>query len=167
MRVGFFGGSSVCELGSVADVIAFFACLERYAVDQSSRDSWWVLTDRLYKRYLRPEEVPAAISLMAKAKEDFSLVGASSVDWAALGIDIANTTLSLTAKNLAEVFEKFFEHFSYCVESSALFEKTWGKLAPVRLVCSDIPEFFTDKRRPLTSYDSDAAEPFWQRHRQA
>ena len=167
MHVGFFGGSSICELGSIAYVAVFFSCLNRYAVDKSFNGSWSVLTDRLYRRYLRPEDMPMAVSLMAQAKEFFSQVDASSVDWVGLGIDPASTKLGLSGENLAEVFAKFFEHFSYCAESSALFEKTWGKLVPVRLVCSDIPDFFTDKKRPLASYDCDAGAPFWQRQRQA
>jgi hypothetical protein len=62
---------------------------------------------------------------------------------------------------LADVFSKYFECFDSCVSDARLFYNDWGKYLPVRVMVSDVPEFITDKLRPLEEYDALEGEPFW------
>lgn len=71
-RVGFHGGSSIFELGSPADVAFFFRCIECFVVPKTPASDWSTVSDRLYKWYLRQEELEAAIRLMKSAQEVFS-----------------------------------------------------------------------------------------------
>jgi len=69
--VGFEGGSSLCELGPASDVAFFFACVGQLAASQGEED-WCMLTDRLYRRYLRLDELALATRMMSKVRDDFS-----------------------------------------------------------------------------------------------
>ena len=61
-RFGFHGGNSIWELGSQRDMVVFFACLDRLARPSLSEAGRFVLFDRLFKRYLRPEDLDEAVS---------------------------------------------------------------------------------------------------------
>jgi hypothetical protein len=80
-NVGFQGGSSICELGPSADVALFFECLNAYAAKTNPEQNWSLLTDRLYRRYLKQDELDVASALMASAKDIFGSVSSASVDW--------------------------------------------------------------------------------------
>lgn len=167
-HIGFSGGSSICELGPAPDVKLFFACLEAYAEQAYPEEDWSLLTDRLYKRYLRLDELDKASALMEQARQIFAeQPAASSVEW---DVDmLANREKSLLDPNqptLAEVFGKYFEHFAYCVESARInyeaFKSDPGySYEPVRTVISDLAGFARDKNKPLAEYDALEGEPFW------
>ena len=70
--IGFSGGSSICELGPASDVVLFFDCLKAYVEQESQDQDWGLLTDRLYRRYLRLEELEKASSLMEQARQIFA-----------------------------------------------------------------------------------------------
>src|SRR5437868_11039132 len=78
--VGFHGGSSICELGEAGDVILFFRFIEKYAVQRHSDLDWSILTDRLYRRYLRAEDLDFACRLMKIVKDSFQLIPSSAVN---------------------------------------------------------------------------------------
>jgi hypothetical protein len=59
-KIGFDGGHSMYELGPAPDVALFFNCLRRYAKEDHLEKDWSLLTDRLYRRYLRQQELGPA-----------------------------------------------------------------------------------------------------------
>lgn len=120
-NVGFHGGSSICELGPSADVALFFECLDAYAAKHHPEKNWSLLTDRLYRRYLKQDELDEASTMMSSAKEVFGRVSSDSVDWQRLLVTPGMSRLNPDQENLAEVFSKYFESFDYCVESAKVF----------------------------------------------
>ncbi|QCX49533.1 hypothetical protein [Ralstonia pseudosolanacearum] len=163
--IGFHGGSSLCELGTVSDVVLFFDCLSMYVESARPEQDWSLLSDRLYRRYLREDELDAALRLMEQAKQIFSThPAATAVNWdpALLG-DRQRTWLDPTRPTLADVFAKYFECFSHCVESSKIFMSSWNMYKPVRTVIADLPDFAVEKKRSLEEYDSLEGEPLWRR----
>ena len=162
-NVGFHGGSSICELGPSADVVLFFDCLNAYAAKPHPEKNWSLLTDRLYRRYLKQDELDEASALMKNAKDIFGSVPSASVDWKEISAAPGLSRLNPDQKNLADVFSKYFENFDYCVESSKVFFKSWNIYQPVRTVISDLPDFMTDKKRPLDQYEVLEGKPFWLR----
>lgn len=162
-NVGFHGGSSICELGPRADVALFFECLDAYVEKPHSEKNWSLLTDRLYRRYLKQDELDEASALMRSAKDIFGSVSSASVDWNGISAAPRVSRLNPDQGNLADVFSKYFEKFDYCVESAKVFFKSWNIYQPVRTVVSDMPDFMTDKKRPLDQYEVLEGKPFWLR----
>lgn len=155
--IGFDGGSSLCELGPVQDVVQFFECLDRFVTPVFPEKNWGLLTDRLYRRYLCWEELDEALILMMAVQEVFSRVQSSKVQWR---ID-DGSRLVCDQATLADVFIKYFECFNCCVESAKGFFDDWNIYQPVKIVISDLSEFMVDKNRPLENYDDLSGEPFW------
>lgn len=162
--IGIAGGSSLCELGPAADVQLFFECIQSFAVSQMTWIETSLLTDRLYKRYLRENEIEQTFSAMQHLKEVFRATPTSFIDLSGIGAATSVTRLDPTSLNLLELFCKYFECFEYCKESAELFLATWKILQPVRLVIADTLDFIDDKKRPLIQYDSLEGRPFWLRH---
>ncbi|WP_249277398.1 hypothetical protein [Pandoraea sp. PE-S2R-1] len=160
-HVGFCGGSSIRELGSALEVAGFFEVIEIYVTQQHPSDDWSILTDRLYKRYIRLEELNYSSNLMSKVQISLSKTSISNLRktftfrYLENSIDIDQP--------LSEFFSNYFSSFNYCTESAILFHKSWGIYKPVRTVFSDIPDFYFEKNRNLSEYDSLTGEPFWLR----
>lgn len=164
--IGLTGGSSLCEIGSPTDVKKFFECLRLYAAAKYSEQDWRLLTDRLYKRYLRFDELAPASILMNQVRDTFVALPTASIDW---GIGVGpGSRLDLNQITLAEVFAKYFESFFHCAESAKInyegFKSFPGyTYEGVRLVISDQPWFMTEKMRSLDDYDALEGDPFWAR----
>ncbi|MCS4511929.1 hypothetical protein [Xylophilus ampelinus] len=162
MNIGFCGGSSLCEVGTISDVKLFFECLEFFVVKSDADKHWPLLTDRLYRRYLRIEELDEAGSLMKEAKNKFTTLASSEVNWKMeLVGDRRRTWLDPSQPNLADVFATCFQHFDYCVESAKLFAKSWDIYQPVKIVRTELAWFMVEKNRSLEEYDLLEGEPFW------
>lgn len=162
-NVGFYGGSSICELGPSADVALFFECLDAYVAKRHPEQDWSLLTDRLYRRYLKQDELDEASALMKKVQEIFTRMPSTSVDWRGIPAKSGKTKLNPDRPNLADVFSKYFEDFDYCVESAKVFFRSWKIYQSVRTVVSDLPDFMTDKKRSLDQYEAVEGTPFWLR----
>ena len=169
-KIGFSGGSSICELGPSSDVVLFFDCLKGYVEREHSDQDWSLLTDRLYRRYLRLDDLDKALALMERARQILmQYPAASAVEWdVLLADDPERSWLNPDQPTLAEVFSKYFEHFAYCVESARINYETFKSYPgyvyePARTVISDLPGFARDKNKSLAEYDALEGKPFWLR----
>lgn len=160
-RVGFDGGSFLFELGPPTDVLVFFRCVQAFADEAYRQHGRQVIPQRLYGRYLRKNELTIASDEMNCIKTFFSRIVCSTVDWLALEHRSANTELDLAQPTLADVFSRYFDGFEKCVESANVFFETWGIYQPVRIVICDMPDYMTEKKRPLAEYDGNEDAPFW------
>lgn len=160
------GGSSLSELGPREDVEFFFHCLNRLAARTQPADKFELLTDRLYRRFLRLEELQPAAELMQQVRVEFDRISTSSVDWRDAPVDPSTSRLALAKPTLAGVFSKYFELFDHCVKSAQLnFEEFRGypgyRFEPVRIVIADQPWLLVDKKRALEDYEALQGLPFW------
>jgi hypothetical protein len=169
-KIGFNGGGLLCELGPAPDMALFFSCLERYAEQDHPEQDWSLLTDRLYRRYLRREELEPALALMTQAQETFAQRPAkTSIEWdEKMLANPEKSWLDPDQSTLADVFGRYFQGFANCVESARLNYETFKSYPgysyePVRTVISDLPGFARDKNKPLAEYDALEGEPFWLR----
>jgi hypothetical protein len=159
--IGLSGGSSLSELGPASDVQLFFDCVEEFVVYKLPEQDWNILTDRLYRRYIRIDELAKAAEMMEQVKQVFANLSSSAVDWGGITGASAKTRLDPSRSTLAEVFAKYFENFAYCKESAEFFFKSWKIYQPVRIVVSDMPEFMKEKNRQLDDYEKLEGPPFW------
>ncbi len=164
--VGFFGGHSLYELGPVSDVILFFKCLNCFVVAKKADRDWSLLTSRLYRGYLRVEELELASQLMSEVRNIFLMTPSSAVYELRDDIDEQEGGW-IVAKggDLEEVFSKYFDLFIRAKESALSFLKEFEIYQPVRVIASDMPAFILERRRSLAEYDnlSSADLPFWLR----
>lgn len=108
--IGFDGGHSVYELGPSSDVAAFFKAVEKYAAIGERKQDYELITDRLYRRYLRQEELDGAAALMSEIRIVFSKVLKERFDLKEFDIDGAQTRLHLNQPTVAEIFSDYFEN---------------------------------------------------------
>ncbi|MDG6399920.1 hypothetical protein QCD79_07935 [Pseudomonas quasicaspiana] len=165
-KLGFDGGHTVYELGPVSDVVLFFECLNAFVVSKYSDRDWSLLSDRLYKRYLRRAELDESLALMEEAKSIFLTLPSSSIDWGEdMHADRDRTWLDSRVDNLGEVFYRYFDLFSKAKDSAVSFLDEFGIYQPVRILTSDIPALLIEKNRPLNEYDTLglSSSPFWLR----
>jgi len=154
-KIGISGGNSTYERGTTSDMELFFECINYFVVRNYAEVNWNLLTDRLYRRYLRLEELEPASELMDKVKEIFS---ATSM----IG-DRDKTWLDPTQKNLGLVFVNFFAAFDKAKESALYFYGAYKEYLPVKIIITDFLFFIRENKRPLVQYDelSMTDEPFW------
>ncbi len=160
-RIGFDGGSVLWELGFPSDVLAFFECIKRYAITCNCSQDYELLTDRLFRRFLRLEELETATKVMIHVHKQFADIPSADVNWSSVGVDVESTELDVSQATLADVFARFFAGFSNCVESAKSFFQDWNTYQPVRIVIVDQPWFMVDKYRALEEYESLVGQPFW------
>lgn len=161
-QIGFHGGNSIWELGSWQDMVVFFACLDRLAGPSLSETGRLVLFDRLFKRYLRPEDLDEAVSAMTIARQHFELTAVDDAQLTELGLDKDDTVLRLDQANLAQVFERYFEAIFDCIESYKLGKQTFGYYYnPVKVSRTALPGFAQYKARDTKLYDELIGPPYW------
>ena len=160
--MGFHGGNSIWELGSPQDMVVFFACLDYQTRSTLAEAGRFVLLDRLFKRYLRLEDLDEAVSAMKIAKEQFRLVTVEDSHLIELGLDKDNTALRLEETNLAKMFAKYFDALPDCVRSYRSGKRMFGYYYnPVKVSRVDLPGFTEENARPTEAYDELVAPPYW------
>jgi hypothetical protein len=162
-KIGFHGGHTIFELGPASDVVLFFSCLERYVEEGNPAQDWSLLTDRLYRRYLRQDELGPALTLMAEAREIFAQLPAkTSVEWdAEVQGNLEKSLSNPDQSTLADVFSRYFDGFVDVCDSAKSFFDAFNMYQPVRVVISDLAGFARDKKKPLAEYDALEGKPFW------
>ena len=69
--IGFSGGGLITELGSIEDVQMFFDLINYYVVKKYPNKNWPIIMDRLYKRYIKSDELDMSVELMECVKNEF------------------------------------------------------------------------------------------------
>lgn len=164
--IGLDGGHTTYELGPVSDVVLFFSCLDLLAKRARPERDWSLLTDRLYRRYLRLDELTQAGELMELAREVFASLDSSSVEWdSSMLLDHKKTWLDAGQSNLGEVFVRYFDSFEKAKGSAVSFFEEFGIYQVVRIIPSEMPLSIIERARPLAEYDAldDGETPFWLR----
>jgi hypothetical protein len=162
-NVGFCGGSAVRELGPASDMRVFFRCVGLAVSRLPSGGDGGLLTDRLYRRYLRLEELNPATAFIAKVRAVLDDISTKSVDWKAMGWDLSSTRLNLEEPNVSHVVHRYLNGAHDLIGNAASFEKRFQIYRPVMTIISDTPRFMIDSDRPLTEYDTLDGEPIWLR----
>ena len=162
-RLAFRGGDLILQVGSLDDVLCFFELIKTYAAPSLDQNDQFLLMDRLYKRYLRLEETPAAVEAMGRVQDCLSLIPISSVAWDDYNMRPGLTALDLQESTLAGVVSHFFKSFSRCASSTIFCQNddTHPFFRPVKICRSDFGSLDRENRRPLEEYDTLQGPPFW------
>lgn len=135
-NIGFMGGSSMVELGSASEMADFFTCFFSNLRKDRNRE----VLERLYKKYVRIEELDEVVQMTKDLKED-------------LLPDIRNK------------YSKYISAIEICIESAKIFYESWGNYQPLKVGRTDIPFYLDDKERPMEQYDELRQDdlPLWLR----
>jgi len=166
--VGFFGGGSMVGLGPASDMQLFFDCIDAHAVARRPRADWALVTDRLYRRYVRLEDVGVTRELLGIIQEEFSRTPVAEVDWNGRARAGKPSALNPKMQNLGQVFARYIASFHEIAEESVLAwesaksEPGYSFQAP-RVCLADLAATIEEQDRPLAEYDSLEGPPLWQR----
>jgi hypothetical protein len=164
--VGFDGGHTIYELGPVSDVQLFFDCIQECVVPRNPDTDWTLLTDRLYRRYLRQAELEPASVLMERARTVLLSLPTNSMDWEGLdSFDPGSSRLDMAGESLGDVFSLYFQLFTKATDSALSFLSEFSIYQPVRVISSSLPLFAIEKDASLDQYDELASneKPLWLR----
>ncbi|MBL0319312.1 MAG: hypothetical protein IPP74_08500 [Alphaproteobacteria bacterium] len=159
--VGFCGGSRIIELGSSSDMQAFFNAISKFVLQSDNNTDYNPITDRLYRRYLKIEELEKATMLMEKIKSILKTISCQEINFTELELDIKNTKLDIKKHNLFELFEVYFSAFEVCVESCLDFYRRYNENEPVKIIFTDTAWYMYESLRTLPEYDEHEGVPFW------
>jgi len=162
-NVGFCGGNSILEIGPVADMQAFFYGIQIAALRLPPGEDSTILTDRLYKRYLRLDELDQATHILQKIQKIMQQIPTKRVDWGDFKWDKSYTKLDKSKKTLAELLERYFNSAYNIISAAQHFEKIFKEYTPVMTAVTDLPRVITDRDRPLAEYDALEGDPIWLR----
>jgi hypothetical protein len=163
LNVGFFGGHTVHGLGPACDMQAFFTCVKMAASSLDSKVVNFSLIDRLYRRYVKLDELQATAALIAQIQVIMRDIQTHNIEWNTIVPLHGATRLDTSKISISDVFEKYFFAFDDSVGSAQSFYKTFGKYRPVLTIISDMPRFLVDEKRPPMEYDALEGEPMWLR----
>ncbi|MFK6082196.1 hypothetical protein Q4334_04520 [Acinetobacter baumannii] len=140
--IGFCGGGLLHETGTISEVQSFFNTLYKLSEDFPNKVDWSLVLDRLYKRYVRFDDIDKTKEIM----------------------DFCKTLLVKDGENEKNnPFMKYFRHFDSCVGDAKAVYTTFGEYIPIKIAVVDLPWQMLEERRPLEEYDQLEGEPFWSR----
>ncbi len=80
MNVGFYGGTEIRQICPASDMQTFFGCVRLAAARLTAGGDNGLLTDRLYRRYLRRDELAPASSMLMEVREILTEIRPNTVD---------------------------------------------------------------------------------------
>lgn len=157
---------------SLSDFNCFFAALDYMAIWRGQPrfpSSWDLIRKNLYRRYLRPDQLDAALAQMRDIQAYFATLGRDFVDWSQHGPD-SLTVLNPSRPTMADIFAVFFEKFELAVAEAKYVANYEAEhhLPPdnscLKIVIA-VPIIPGEVTRSLAEYDelADDAIPFWAR----
>lgn len=162
-NVGFYGGSLIIELGPIADMQAFFYAITIAALQLPTNEDSRLLTDRLYRRYLRVDELGPAIDLLNRIQKIMHEIPTNSVDWSDFKWEKPYSLLGKTKNTLGELLEKYLKSTQKIIKNAQSFQKKFNIYEPVITIITDTPRFYIESARPLAEYDALEGDPMWLR----
>jgi hypothetical protein len=161
---GYVGGSLICVIGYRSDMIFFFECINYEVVRKYPNENFDIILDRLYKRYLKLEELDEAAAKMKIIEEVFKTVDSKLYDWTNIQKDGAKTDLNFRQDTLFDIFRGYFKGFYKCVSSAKYFFNAGESYTPVKVSPTGIAEQHYYSNIPLSELDKLGKDdkPFWQ-----
>ncbi|KQG95747.1 hypothetical protein APC57_06270 [Acinetobacter baumannii] len=142
IMVGFSGGYDMYVSGTSSEIQKFFDAIKNLALATPNDMDWSLVLDRLYKRYVRIEDIDRTKQIMEYCK--------------------ANLTRENEEEN-GNPFVMYFRHFFSSVSSAISFYEAFGEYRPIKLTVVDLPWQMLEAQRPLEEYDQLEGQPFWSR----
>ena len=163
LKIGYIGGGIIIDLGTDSDMRLFFDCISYYLPPKYPQENWSILTDRLYRRYLKLEELDIAESLMKLVEEEFKQLDRKAVDWSKTKSGKVKSDLDITKATLFDIFSDYFSAFYRCIEFAVYENKHSNFYRPIMVAITTIPHAIAYGKIPLSVFDNLGADekPIW------
>jgi len=163
-QVGFVGGKTVPGGGTPQDMAALYALVQVYGRSEGVPDLE-LLTDRLYRRYLRLEEIDRAMEAMGQIKKLFDAQPSAEKEDLFTNAHIQNMLRNVRQSAIDNRFSKYFAAFEECASSASYTARIVGaNYQPVMTAVTSLPECYDSYlNRPLEEFDKLEGLPFWLR----
>ena len=160
LEYGLYGGGHLLVLGTKNDMTSFYRLIHHYCKDIENIE---LISDRLYKKYVKKDDVDKTLDVMYLIGESFKKVSIESLenkkDY------IIDSALNWKKDTLFDVYAKVFDRFPHIIQMFKYFLEDVGFDSDVliKTVIASIP--YTDwiKELPQELFDNltDEDEPFW------
>lgn len=165
-KVGFIGGNTLVEVGGVVGMRAFFEVIA--AVETSDGDtSMSEIVDRLFRRYVRLDDVARTRSVLISVKEKLSSWSTRDLAAELSEAERDQSGILFSECNVAAAFSKYFFAVERCLDASESSLKYFSERTDIAyeyepvMVISQVPAFILDRRIPLSDYDLLDGPPYW------
>ena len=163
LKIGFAGGGIMSDLGTDSDMQLFFECISYYVPSKYPDQNWSIITDRLYRRYLKLEELDDAESLMKIVEKEFRQLNRESVDWSNVESGETQSDLDRSKPTLFEIFSRYFRSFYRCIEFALLEYNDLKFYRPIMVSITTIPDYYNYEKISLSVFDNLKSDdkPIW------
>lgn len=143
IKVGFFGGANLIEVGDTETFLMFFHAIKKFTTwDDAFQKN--LICERLYRKYIKADDLESTTRILNRIRSDF------------------NNIISRDC-SLLSVFQKHFEGYEKACKHTNDFYQEFGKHIPIRIVVSTLPYCAIDTERSLEKLDTWDGPPFWTR----
>lgn len=158
--VGIKAGMVVDNLGTPAEIAAFFALIGRHT-QKSNNGTLGLVTDRLYRRTVQGEHFDELERQLAESRQ--ILKGVQIVDgfWDEFGLDSRAVGIDRSAKNAADAFRRVYEVLTEAIGVARLDQENLGYIRPLRLVAWEGPKSYEHDYMPLEDFEKADIRPIW------
>lgn len=158
--VGIKAGMVVDNLGTPAEIAAFFALIDRHKQNSKS-GTLSLVTDRLFRRTVQGEQFDALERQLAESQQ--MLKGVQIVDgfWDEFGLGSRTVGIDRSAKNAADAFRRVYEVLTEAISVARLDQKNLGYIRPLRLVAWEGLKSYEHDYMPLEDFEKPDIRPIW------
>jgi hypothetical protein len=164
IKRGYTGGGTTYGLGYLSDMVLFFDCIRFYIPSKYPNENFDIILDRLYKRYLKLEELDEAAAKMKLIEEVFKTLPRDAVDWKKIDNGSIKSDLNTHQDTLFDIFKGYFEKFYECVYGTKYSYEYSQIYQPTKVSPTGIIERHYYSGIPLSELDRLGKDdkPFWQ-----
>lgn len=167
-KIGASGGGYFGDIGTKVEMKIFFNAIAKYSRIYDQYTDYDLILDRLYKRYLKLEELSTATTLLNRIKDIFAkiMVPKEYLDFAIK--NEASTSFNLKANNLMIFFDKYFEAILDYIAKALYNHEYYKKIGEYSyqrvMIChTDVVPATVASMRPDELYDKLEGDPYWMR----
>lgn len=143
IEIGFSGGVNIVNVGNVDKFLSFFWVI-RNSVKFSNNEEKFLITDRLYKRYIKENDLERTSQIMDFVKEQFKEIFSKDIE-------------------SYNKFDGIFRAYKKSIEHVHWFNEDAGEYLPIFICISTLPYCAIDTERSLEKLDAWDGPPFWTR----
>ena len=147
-------------LGTPAAMAAFFALIDRHK-GKSHDGTLGLITDRLYRRTVRGEQLDAFEQQLSESRQILRGIPVTRGFWDEFDLGSGEEDIDRSATNAADAFERIYNVLVRGISFARLDQKELGYIRPLRLVAYDGPKGYEHDDMPLEDFEKPGIRPIW------
>jgi hypothetical protein len=168
-KVGINGGGTLTEVGDADGMQAFFDMISMIG-ESMDDESIKLITDRLYRRYVRLEDVEQTRNVLASIRERLLAVPTIVLKERFPALNEERSGILFGEGSVAFAFSKYFYAIEHCLEAAEVSLRYFSAkpefgyhYEPVMVVRSEMPACIVDRRSVLSEHEQLDGPPVWLR----